>query len=139
MVRINLIKPKQLADQHLIAEYNETLMLLGYVKKHPDVNEIPEEYKLGPGHIKFFKNKLVYLKNRHEEIKKEMHNRGFQTTKTINLNDYNKELHNNWKPKQKDFKIIKERLTWKIKQKPNYYRYYSENKSQKFLIDLLKS
>ena len=39
MVRINLIHPKKLADQHLIAEYNEILMLLGHVKKFPHLKE----------------------------------------------------------------------------------------------------
>ena len=72
MVRINLINPKKLADQHLVAEHNEILMLLGYVRKHPMCLNIPETYCLGRGHIKFFKNKLLYLKKRHELIKKEM-------------------------------------------------------------------
>jgi len=123
MVRINLINPKELTDQHLIAEYNEILILLGHVKKHPKIKNQPKEYCLGPGHINFFKNKLLYLKERHELIKKEMKKRGFKTNKSINLKDFKKELKNNWKPKKKDFKIIKVRLKEKIKKKPNYYRY----------------
>ena len=62
MVRINLINPKKLTDQHLIAEYNEILMLLGYVKKYPKLEKIPSKYNLGKGHMLFFKNKLKYLK-----------------------------------------------------------------------------
>lgn len=58
MIRINLIDPVKLSDQHLIAEYNEILMLLGYVRKYHKVENIPENYKLGTGHIKFFKKKL---------------------------------------------------------------------------------
>ncbi|MBT3297743.1 hypothetical protein HN385_02370 [archaeon] len=46
MVRINLIQPKYLADQHLIAEYNEILMLLKHVKKHPKIKNQPENYSL---------------------------------------------------------------------------------------------
>ena len=61
MVRINLVHPKKLADQHLIAEYNEILMLIGYVRKYPPLENIPDSYKLGKGHVKFFKNKLDYL------------------------------------------------------------------------------
>ena len=72
MVRVNLIPPRKLADQHLIAEYNEILMLLGYVRKYPMTEEIPKNYCLGKGHIKFFKNKLLYLKKRHENLKNEM-------------------------------------------------------------------
>ena len=70
MVRINLIKPEKLSDQHLIAEYNEILMFFGYVRKYPKLNKVPLKYCLGEGHILFFKNKLLYLKKRHELITK---------------------------------------------------------------------
>jgi hypothetical protein len=35
-------------------------MLIGYVRKFPDLVGIPESYRLGEGHIKFFKNKCVF-------------------------------------------------------------------------------
>ena len=44
MVRINLINPKSLADQHLIAEYNEILMLLGHIDKFPIIREQPKAF-----------------------------------------------------------------------------------------------
>jgi len=138
MVRINLLPPEKLTDQHLIAEYNEILMLFGYVKKHPETYNIHHEYCLGKGHIRFFKDKLKYLKNRHELLKKEMKARGFKRQITIKLSDYPKELRNDWKPRPKDFKIIKARIREKIKLKPNYYRYYRQPRTQKFLLDLLK-
>jgi|SaaInlStandDraft_7_1057024.scaffolds.fasta_scaffold15966_5 deoxyribonuclease (pyrimidine dimer) len=137
MVRINLINPKKLADQHLIAEYNEILMLLGYVRKYPIEKDIPEEYCLGRGHIKFFKNKLLYLKKRHELLKKEMSKRNFISNKNINLGEFNKKLRNDWKPNNKDFIIIKERIREKICLKPNYYRYYSKKRSKVFFLNLL--
>jgi deoxyribonuclease (pyrimidine dimer) len=145
MVRINLVHPKKLADQHLIAEYNEILMLLGYVAKHPRIkiikgkSEIPEQYTLGKGHIRFFKDKLKYIKNRHETIKKEMKKRGFKTDRTITLMLYPKSLHNDWEPKQEDYKIIQERIAWKINKKPRYYRYYGKHKDKDFFIRLIKS
>lgn len=138
MVRINLIKPEKLADQHLVAEYDEILMLLGYVRRYPEVKDIPEEYSLGKGHIKFFKNKLLYLFTRHELIKKEMRKRGFQTNVKIDLRKFHTSLINNWKPKQKDIKIIKERISEKLKLKPEYYRYYGEYKGENFFLELIK-
>jgi deoxyribonuclease (pyrimidine dimer) len=138
MVRINLIIPRKLADQHLIAEYNEILMLLGYVRKYPVGMDIPKNYCLGKGHIKFFKNKLLYLKKRHEILKKEMKERGFIPNKTINLSEFSKKLQNDWKPKFDDFKIIKKRLREKIILKPDYYRYNGKKKGKKFFLDLLK-
>ncbi|MBT4540758.1 endonuclease V [Candidatus Woesearchaeota archaeon] len=138
MVRINIIDPKKLADQHLIAEYNEILMLLGYVRKFPLEKDIPKEYCLGKGHIKFFKNKLLYLKRRHEKLKQEMNKRGFIPTKKINLSEFSRSLRNDWNPYSKDFIIIKKRLREKICLKPNYYRYNGKKKSKKFFLDLLK-
>ena len=137
MVRINLIVPTKLADQHLIAEYNEILMLLGYVRKYPSKEDIPKDYCLGRGHIKFFKDKLLYLKKRHETIKKEMIKRGFTPTKKVILLDYSPTLRNDWKPKAADYKLIKVRLSEKISKKPSYYRYYGENKDVTFFLDLL--
>ena len=138
MVRINIINPKMLADQHLIAEYLEIMMLVGHTKKHPSINGMPEKYKLGTGHITFFKNKLVYLKERHELIKKEMKKRGFVARKTISFKGINKNLINNWKPEKGDKELIKERLIWKISQKPKWYRYYGEKKDLKFYKELIK-
>lgn len=137
MVRVNLISPKQLSDQHLIAEYNEILMLLGYVKKYPALVGIPKDYCLGKGHIIFFKNKLLYLKKRHELLKKEMKKRGFAARKNINLSKFEKKLVKPWKPRKKDFDLIKRRIRWKINKKPDFYRYYGEKKNQRFFIQLL--
>lgn len=137
MVRINLINPYNLADQHLVAEYLEIMMLIGYVKKYPQIKEIPEQYTLGKGHIKFFKNKLIYLKNRHETLKSEMKKRGFATNKTLNLKAFKKELLNDWSPSKKDIHIIKERIKWKLNKKPNYYRHYRKKQDVRFLLNLI--
>lgn len=138
MVRINLVNPKNLADQHLVAEYNEILMLLGYVRKHPELGKIPEKYTLGKGHILFFKNKLKYLKQRHERIKKEMARRGFKARETINLKEFDKKLINGWRASTDDKNIIKKRLRVKLKLKPGYYRYYRKRRSINFFVDMLK-
>ncbi|MGY4884095.1 MAG: pyrimidine dimer DNA glycosylase/endonuclease V [Nanobdellota archaeon] len=141
MVRINIINPKFLADQHLIAEYDETLMLLGYVKRYPklELEKIPKNYKLGKGHILFFKNKLKYLKKRFEIIKKEMKKREFSTNMDIDLSKFDKKLINDWEPKSSDKEIIKKRLIEKINLKPDYYRYYKEKKTKDFFINMIKN
>jgi len=138
MVRINIINPKKLADQHLIAEYNEILMLLGYVRKYPEIKDVPESYCLGKGHIKFFKNKLFYLNNRHETLKKEMMKRGFRAEKNIDLNEFPRFLLGDWRASFKDKELIIERLKEKISQKPEYYNYYKKKKTKDFFINLLK-
>jgi len=138
MVRINLIDPKCLADQHLIAEYNEILMFMGYIKKYSNINleKIPKEYLLGKGHVLFFKNKLKYLKRRHEKIRKEMKKRNFLARIKLNISSFRKDLKNDWKEKEKDKDIIKKRLIEKINLKPEYYRYYGKKINKR---DLIKS
>ncbi len=139
MVRVNIINPENLSDQHLIAEYNEILMLISYVKRYPDLDGIPGKFCLGKGHMKFFKDKIKYIKSRHEKIKKEMKNRGFLQRKAINLSGIKNNLINDWKPDEADKSVIRKRLIEKIKLKPGYYRYYGKNKSGKFFIDLIKN
>ena len=144
MVRVNLIKPEKLSDQHLIAEYNEILMLEAYIKKYPKIKqrEIPENYCLGKGHMKFFKNKIKYLEQRHEELKKEMRKRGFQTNKSLSFNNcktLNKEnKKQDWKPNKKDLNLINERLKQKLELKPDFYRYCRKKKTKNFFIELLE-
>lgn len=137
MVRVNLINPKKLSDQHLIAEYNEILMLVSYIQKHPSKENIPKNYTLGKGHMLFFKDKVRYLKQRHENLKKEMRARGFKTAKTILLGKFKKNLVNDWKPQRKDKEIIKTRILEKLMLKPQYYRYYGKPKNFEFFFKLL--
>ncbi|MGV8161779.1 MAG: pyrimidine dimer DNA glycosylase/endonuclease V [Candidatus Nanoarchaeia archaeon] len=137
VVRVNIIDPSALADQHLIAEYDEILMLLGYIKRYPEIKdgEIPRKYLLGTGHIRFFKDKVLYLKKRHELLKKEMKRRGFATNITINLEEFKAEHKQDWTPDEEDKKIIKERIIAKLNKKPEYYKYEGKNKSLKFFVD----
>ncbi len=137
MVRVNILNPKFLSDQHLVAEYLEIMMLAGYAKKHTELKDIPESYRLGKGHIKFFKNKFKYLKQRHEKIKDEMKKRGFKANKNLVIK-LNKEYHEDWSAGKKDKEIIKRRLIEKINLKPEFYRYYGERKDKNFFIELIK-
>ncbi|MFH2020648.1 MAG: pyrimidine dimer DNA glycosylase/endonuclease V [archaeon] len=138
MVRINLIDPAALSDQHLIAEYDELLMLLGYVRRYPEKKDIPEFYTLGKGHMKFFKDKLHYLRDRHELLKKEMRTRGFRASITISLSEFPRELHGSYVPTSEAIGIIKQRITQKLLQKPSYYRYYGEYRELKFFLGLIE-
>ncbi|VVB79556.1 Pyrimidine dimer DNA glycosylase [uncultured archaeon] len=139
MVRINLVNPKFLTDQHLVAEYDEILMLVNHTKKYPKPKKEVKAYKLGKGHINFFKNKMKYLKERHELIKKEMIRRGFKTRKSVSFSGLDKKQLKNWEPKDPDLKLIKRRLIQKINKKPTWYRYYGENIGKKKLLEITKN
>ena len=85
MTRINLVEPHQLTDKHLMAEYHElpriftaVLKLQAQGKTPADV-DIPENYVLGTGHMKFFYNKISWLHRRYEKLRNELSSRGFKT------------------------------------------------------------
>ena len=80
------------------------------------MNNIPKKFKLGTGHIKFFYNKLLYLKNRYKKIYLECINRGYNVTNYINSWDnLPSELMNDYIPSEEDRVIILHRINAKLK------------------------
>lgn len=64
MTRINLVPPSELCDQHLLAEHRELTRIPNAVAKGKfHLKGQPTEYKLGEGHVRFFFNKMAFLKN----------------------------------------------------------------------------
>ncbi len=123
MVRVNLVHPRYLTDQHLIAEYDELLMLIAYIRRYPNADSI-NTFRLGKGHMRFFKDKLLYLKRRHDALREEMITRGYKAEKVIDLSIYPKELINDWIPREEDMLIVKARIAERVGRKPWYYTYY---------------
>lgn len=87
MTRINVVPVETLSRQHLIAEYREITRLPGNLKtslsrksKAFSMSEIPPEYVLGKGHVKFFFDKMQFLENRFEQLINEMLKRGYNPT-----------------------------------------------------------
>jgi len=132
MVRINIIKPKFLLDQHLIAEWNEIQMLLGTIVKYPKIKWQPKTYKLGKGHINFFKDKAEYLFKRLIEIEEEMATRGYNHEDVYIIIEHYKDLipfhlKNDWcGPCIGEKEIIIERLLHKHSKKSYWYTYYNK-------------
>lgn len=78
MTRINLIPPKELCDQHLLAEHRELTRIPNLVSRGKFHFEgQPNDYKLGTGHVKFFFDKMQFLKNRYDLLHEECLLRGF--------------------------------------------------------------
>ena len=72
---------------------------------------IPDKFKLGTGHVKFFYNKLLYLKNRYISLYNECIKRGFNVQNYIGAWDnIPQELKNDYKPTYTDRLIIQERI-----------------------------
>lgn len=78
MTRINLVPPAELCDQHLLAEHRELTRIPNAVAKGKyHLTRQPTEYKLGEGHVRFFFNKMAFLKKRYDLLHAECKARGF--------------------------------------------------------------
>jgi deoxyribonuclease (pyrimidine dimer) len=79
MTRINVgIDPSELNMKMLMAEHREIKRIPNCVKKGRfSMVGQPREFTLNAGHVKFFYDKLSYLKNRYERLYAECVKRGF--------------------------------------------------------------
>ena len=132
MTRINLVEPKELTDQHLVAEYREIFMVGSSLQRSlrspnwgKTKNTLPTEFTLNGGHVKFFYNKGKYLSNRYLKLIKEMKRRGMNPdpNRKFKKEQWPNELYKDWQPTSKDIQIIKKRIEEKINLKPDWYRY----------------
>ncbi len=122
MTRINVgIPPAELVNQHLIAEHREIKRIPNCIAKGKyNMEGIPDKFKLGTGHVKFFYNKLLYLKNRYISLYDECIKRGFNVQNYIAAWDnVPEELMNNYKVKANDIRIIRERINERITKTKN--------------------
>lgn len=129
MTRINLVDPSELTDQHLIAEYREIRLLCANFqrslnsKRGINIADIPKQFTLNKGHVKFFYDKGLYLHKRYELLKQEMRSRGFEPKNNFPRQIWPDEFYEDWKPSETDKNIVRERIRLRISQKPNWYRY----------------
>ena len=144
MTRINTVPPRALTDQHLLGEYNEIrrpigLALKRYSKENNRIHRgIPNQYQLRAGHVIFFYNKLQYIKDRFEAIKREMKLRGWSANGIIDA-DIPDELLGNWTASERSNNILKERLIERIEQDPKglaKWRYYGKSIDESYIKTL---
>ncbi len=122
MTRINVgIPPAELVNQHLIAEHREIKRIPNCVAKGKyNMEGIPKRFKLGTGHVKFFYNKLLYLKNRYISLYNECIKRGFNVQYYISAWDnVPQELMNDYKVKANDCRIIRQRINERLTKTKN--------------------
>lgn len=117
MTRINCgIQPAELSREHLIAEHREIKRIPNCVSKGRfSLKGQPSEFKLGPGHVKFFYTRLGYLKKRYEDLYKECLRRKYDVTYFGDAwNDIPPEYMNDYVPTKKDIEIVKQRIKERI-------------------------
>lgn len=138
MTRINTIDPSDLTNEWLLAEWRELPRIVNELENHPNrykPKDTPAQFTLNTGHVKFFRNKLLFLAKRHRLLKRELRKRNIKHDKKIRV-----ELHylrddlkmfccNDWTPTTKDHDLLIERLQerFDLRKKP-YHITKSNNK-----------
>lgn len=129
MTRINSsINPIELCDAHLLAEHREIKRIPNTIKSGKAViKNIPESFRLGAGHVKYYYNKLEYLHKRYKLLYLECKDRGF------NVQNYNscfenlpQHLYNDWTEDENTRKIVVERINTRLETMKSI-KYCSEN------------
>ena len=127
MTRINAsIRPAELSNSMLFSEYREAKRIPNSIKSGKAVvKNLPKEFKLDTNHVKFFYDKILYLKKRSDELYKECLRRG------INAQDYSDcykdippELFNDWRETAEARRLLKERINLRLTESKQVHRYY---------------
>lgn len=123
MTRINVVPVEELCNQHLFAEFREMTRIpngLNEGKLKLEYRDAPPEYTLGAGHVKFFVDKLGYLKTRYDQLYEELLRRGYKVTKIWpdTLPKYAKML--DYKPTEQALALNRERIQQRMPAKAKF-------------------
>lgn len=115
MTRINVVPVTELCDKHLLAEYRELPRIMRLAREG---NDIPAEYTLGTGHVKFFYNKLSFIIDRYKEIVKECKKRKFniQHEYLPVVKPIKSSLFGNYIPTEEALNLNRERIALRVSQ-----------------------
>lgn len=117
MTRINVgIKPSELIRQHLLAEHREIKRIPNVIKsgRYNMIGQ-PSKFKLGTGHVKFFYDKIGYLKRRYIELYEECVKRGYNVTDyTEAFGGIDKLLMNDYKETPQDREMLQVRINERL-------------------------
>ena len=120
LISIKHVSAKEFFSSDFINKIEELLENkiydLGIIKKGKyNLKGKPDKFTLGTGHVKFFYDKLLYLRNRYEKLYSECKNRGFNVTYYGDAwNDVPQELMGDYEPNDEDRFIIRERISERL-------------------------
>ena len=118
MTRINVgVEPSELNTKMLIAEHREIKRIPNCIKVgRYSMDNQPKTFTLGTGHVKFFYDKVLYLRKRYAKIHAECIRRGYD------VQDYDgsfdgipERLMNDYTETEQDRKLILERISLRLK------------------------
>ena len=118
MTRINCgIPPAELTDKHLLAEHREIKRIPNQISRgRYNMQGQPEKFCLGPGHVKFFYDKLGYLHRRYVGLYEECRRRGFQVQNWGEAwSGVPPELMGEYEPTEEDRSIVRARINERLR------------------------
>jgi hypothetical protein len=124
MTRINVVDPKRLTDQHLIAEYREAPRVFALARPLKPREAVPT-YRLGAGHVRFFYPLTAWLSERQAALIEECQDRGFSIQHTAAPTAV-PGLDGDWCVPREAVALNLERLREKLHARPGFYRYRGE-------------
>jgi deoxyribonuclease (pyrimidine dimer) len=102
-----------------MAEYYEIFRVASITKP---MLRIPESYRMGEGHLKFFYDKGKYLRSRSHQLYLELRKRGFKVSrKKYLIENHPRGYKKDWQPSLKDQEINRIRINKRISEKPELY------------------
>ncbi len=117
MTRINVgVNPYELTNKHLLAEHREIKRIPNTIKSgKAKIENIPFQFTLGTGHVKFFYNKLGFLFERYKQLYNECIKRGFAVTSYHEAwEDIPDNLMQDYTPTEQDRQIILQRINERL-------------------------
>lgn len=122
MTRINCVEPSELHGRHLLAEYRELPRVFGLalnkLSGSADFSDIPQNYTMGKGHVKFFYDKIEYLYKRQLSLIDELKSRGYNITHEdpaeLVIGLYQTKLWNDWVPSAVDVATSRKRISERL-------------------------
>lgn len=117
VTRINIdYQVKKLNTKMLLAEHREIKRIPNMIRSgKARLENIPNNFTLGKGHVKFFYNKLGYLLQRYNQIYAECIKRGFNVQNySESWNGIDSSLLGNFNPTQEDKQLIVDRINSKL-------------------------
>lgn len=147
MTRISAgIRDKQMCDIHVRKERLEIIRIPNTIKKRLEegkpinLKNLPEDFVLGTGHVRFFYNKLAYLHKRYLELTAEAIRRKTDVTDyEDSFKGLPPELYNDWEETPIARQLCQERITERLNgMLEKNLKYYGEQKTAEQLIEILK-
>jgi len=134
MTRINsAINVKNLTDEHLLAEHREIKRICSNYTNRKSLNNLPNKFTLGTGHVLYFVDKPSFTLSRYLSIYNECLERGFNVDNySSNWDVYDKKLFNNTHiPNNIEKNLLIDRISERLNNSSKKYWHYNKKQITK--------